>query len=215
MIQVLKKDGTLQEFDFRKIITAVEKASDRIGRKITPYIKVELKKQIMPLILNQNVTVERLHQVVEICLAKIDIPIADSYRSYRNWKKEMAEMMNTVVVGFNKTLDERDRSNSNLNSLLFSARRTNASKILLTEMYKKYFLKLEEAQATNEGYIYPHDMDNRLIGTHNCCVVKAEDIIDGGFNINGYFCKEPKDIVNAIGVIGDIIVTCASAQYGE
>lgn len=215
MIKVLKKDGTLQNFDFEKIVNAVKKASDRIGREVTPYIIEELKKEVMPLIHNQNTTVERIHQVVEMGLAKIDIPIADSYRSYRNWKKEMAEMMNTVVVGFQKTLDERDRSNSNLNSMLFSARRTNASKILLAEMYKKYFLKKEEAQAVNDGFIYVHDLDNRLIGTHNCCVIKAEDILDGGFEINGYFCKEPKDIVNAIGVLGDIIVTNASAQYGK
>ena len=214
MIKVLKKDGTLQDFDFQKIVSAIEKSASRIGRKITPYMVHELKKEIMPLIHNQNTTVERIHQVVEMGLAKIDIPIADSYRGYRNWKKSMAEMMNTVVVEFNKTLNERDRSNSNLNSTLFSAKRTNASKILLAEMYKKYFLTKEEAQAVQDGFIYVHDMDNRLIGTHNCCVIKAEDILDGGFEINGYFCKEPKDIVNAIGVLGDIIVTNASAQYG-
>lgn len=214
MIKVLKKDRTLQDFDFQKIVTAVEKSASRIGREITPYMIKELEKEIIPLIHKQNTTVERIHQVVEMGLSKIDIPIADSYRSYRNWKKEMAEMMNTVVVGFNKTLDERDRSNSNLNSMLFSAKRTNASKILLAEMYKKYFLKKEESQALNDGFIYVHDLDNRLIGTHNCCVIKAEDILDGGFEINGYYCKEPKDIVNAIGVLGDIIVTNASAQYG-
>ncbi|MGL5960782.1 MAG: anaerobic ribonucleoside-triphosphate reductase, partial [Cetobacterium sp.] len=126
----------------------------------------------------------------------------------------MASMMETIVVNVDKSMGERDRSNSNLNSVLFSSRRTNVSKILLKEMYMRYFLNEKERQAVKDGFIYVHDMDNRLIGTHNCCTSKLENVMNDGFWINGYFCKEPKNITNAVGVLGDITITSASAQYG-
>lgn len=214
IIKVLKKDNTLEVFDFSKIVVAVSKSAARIGKDLTDEKIWQLHKEIAPLIHTEVVSVDRIHQVVEIALSRVDKDISESYRGYRNWKKEMAHMMETIVASVNKSMEERDRSNSNLNSILFSAKRTNVSKILLKEMFLQYFLTDTERQAVRDGFIYVHDMDNRLIGTHNCCVVKLEDIMDGGFYINGFFCKEPKDIVNAVGVAGDIIVSAASAQYG-
>lgn len=214
-MKVIKKDGTFEDYSFKKIINAVEKSAKRAGVKLSEKQYDAIQTYINTFLENKNeVSVNSIHSLVENALARVSNEVASSYSGYRNWKKEMAEMMNTVVENVNKSMEERDRSNSNNNSLLFSSRRTNVSNILLTEMFEKYFLTDEERQATADGYIYVHDKSNRLIGTHNCCVVKMENIIDGGFWINGYFCKEPKDITNAVGVIGDIIVTAASAQYG-
>ena len=215
-MRVIKKDGTFEDYSFKKIINAIEKSAKRAGVKLSEKQYDAIQAYINTFLENKNeVSVNSIHSLVENALARVSNEVASSYSGYRNWKKEMAEMMNTVVENVNKSMEERDRSNSNNNSLLFSSRRTNVSNILLTEMFEKYFLTDEERQATADGYIYVHDKSNRLIGTHNCCVVKMENILDGGFWINGYFCKEPKDIVNAVGVIGDIIVTAASAQYGE
>ena len=215
-MKVVKKDGTLERFDFNKILTAVQKSADRIGVEFDDDKKTRLEHVVMETLGRQDreVSVERIHSVVEMSIHKVDVQISNSYSGFRNWKNEMTELMETITVGVNKSMNERDRSNSNLNSVLFSSRRTNVSKILLKEMYMKYFLLSHERQAVNEGFIYPHDMDNRLIGTHNCSVINVQDIMGGGFNINGYFCKEPKNIVNAVGVMGDILITVASAQYG-
>lgn len=216
MLNVLKKDGTLEVFDFNKIVVAVCKSSARAGVDFTDDKIKKLYEEVSKLIIPgvQSITVDRIHTIVEMALHRVDTQVGASYSGYRNWKKEMSNMMNTIVVNVNKSMEERDRSNSNLNSILFSAKRTNVSKILLSEMYMKYFLTESERQAVKDGFIYVHDRDNRLVGTHNCCVVKLENIMDNGFNINGFFCKEPKNITNAVGVAGDIIVTASSAQYG-
>lgn len=214
MKSVLKKDGTLEVFNFDKIISAVAKSSARIGKDLTSDKITALHEGITKFLVGDTFTVDRVHQVVEMALHRVDAQIGASYSGYRNWKKEMAGMMDTIVVNVNKSMNERDRSNSNLNSVLFSSKRTNVSKILLKEMYMKYFLTEEERQAVADGFIYVHDTDNRLIGTHNCMVMNVQNLMDGGFNINGYFCKEPKGIGNAVGVMGDILITVASAQYG-
>lgn len=211
---VIKKDGTTEEFDFNKVVVAVAKASLRIGKDLSDENLKNLEVEVRSFLRSDTVTVDRMHQIVEMSLSRIDFDIAESYRGYRNWRKEMSNMMETIVVGVNKSMEKRDRSNSNSLDILFSSRRINVSKILLKEMFMKYFLNDKERQAVKDGFIYPHDIDNRLIGTHNCCVVKAENIMDNGFWINGFFCKEPKNITKAVSILGDIIVTCASAQYG-
>ncbi|MGL5716089.1 MAG: anaerobic ribonucleoside-triphosphate reductase, partial [Paraclostridium sp.] len=216
MIMVTKKNGTKEVFNFEKIVVAVAKSAARIGVDLTDEKIYNLHEEVSKFLIPgmKEITVDRVHMIVEMALHRVDTQIGASYSGFRNWKSEMAEMMETIVADVNKSMNEKDRSNSNLNSLLFSAKRTNVSKILLKEMYMKYFLTEEERQACADGFIYVHDMDNRLIGTHNCCVVKLENIMDNGFWINGFFCKEPKHITNAVGVVGDIIVTAASAQYG-
>ncbi|MGL4998099.1 MAG: ATP cone domain-containing protein, partial [Cetobacterium sp.] len=173
-LKVTKKDNTTEDFDFNKILIAVRKSAERIGKPLSETAEHRLKFEVMPLIHRDVITVGRLHEVVEIALSKVDSEVADSYRGFRNYIKDLSVMMETVVDGVNKSMDQRDRSNSNMNSLLFSSRRTNASNILLTEMFEKFFLDEKERQATRDGFFYIHDKSNRLIGTHNCCVVKLE-----------------------------------------
>lgn len=212
--QVIKKDGHKEIFDIQKIFNAVGKSASRIGRELTEDMKDKISKEVLSCLNREIVTVDRVHQIVEISLGRVDKDIYNSYTGYRNYKKEMAEKMDNIYSEVVKSLSTRDRSNSNMNSALYSAKRTNVSKILLSNMYVDFFLTKDERQAFSDGFIYPHDRDNRPINTTNCCVVHMEDIMNGGFTTNGYFCKEPKNISNAVGVIGDIIISCASAQYG-
>lgn len=213
-ITVIKKDGHKEAFDGEKILTAVRKSARRIGKPMNGEAERILVDTVLLFIKKQEVSVERIHQLVEVALGRLDQDVYNSYTGYRNYKKEMADRMDNIYSEVVKSLSTRDRSNSNMNSSLFSAKRTNVSKILLSNMYVDFFLTSDQRQAFSDGFIYPHDRDNRPINTTNCCVVHMEDIMNGGFTTNGYFCKEPKNISNAVGVIGDIIISCASAQYG-
>lgn len=213
-MKVIKRNGTIEDFNFDKIITAVNKSANRIGKQLTCDKIENLKDEVVEQLDGEKVTVERLHQIVELSLSRVDMEIADSYRGYRNWVKEKARMMTDVENAFINLLKEKDRSNANTNSDLFSFRRTSASNELLAKMLETYFLTKEELQACHDGLIYIHDKSNRLIGTHNCAVFRMADILKGGFYANGYYCKEPKNIKNAIGCLVDLLVTMCNAQYG-
>ena len=41
LMQVIKRDNTIEDFDFEKIINAISKSSERIGHKL---LKKEIKK---------------------------------------------------------------------------------------------------------------------------------------------------------------------------
>ena len=74
-------------------------------------------------------------------------------------------------------------------------------------------VKKEEIQAIREGYIYIHDMSARR-DTMNCCLFDVKAVLEGGFEMGNIWYNEPKSLDVAFDVIGDIVLSAASQQYG-
>lgn len=72
---------------------------------------------------------------------------------------------------------------------------------------------MEEIQAIREGYIYIHDMSARR-DTMNCCLFDVKNVLSGGFEMGNLWYNEPKTLDTAFDVIGDIVLSAASQQYG-
>ena len=74
-------------------------------------------------------------------------------------------------------------------------------------------MTVEELQACRDGYIYIHDMSARR-DTMNCCLFNVKDVLTGGFEMGNLWYNEPKTLEVAFDVIGDIVLSAASQQYG-
>ena len=74
-------------------------------------------------------------------------------------------------------------------------------------------MNTEELQACRDGYIYIHDMSARR-DTMNCCLFDVEHVLKGGFEMGNLWYNEPKTLNVAFDVIGDIVLSAASQQYG-
>ncbi len=70
-----------------------------------------------------------------------------------------------------------------------------------------------EIQAHKDGYIYVHDMSSRR-DTMNCCLFDVKNVLTGGFEMGNIWYNEPKTLDVAFDVIGDIVLSAASQQYG-
>ena len=77
----------------------------------------------------------------------------------------------------------------------------------------EYHLTTEELQAIRDGYIYIHDMSARR-DTMNCCLFDVANVLKGGFEMGNLWYNEPKTLDTAFDVIGDIVLSAASQQYG-
>lgn len=71
----------------------------------------------------------------------------------------------------------------------------------------------DELQACKDGYIYIHDQSARL-DTMNCCLCDMATIMSGGFEMGNIWYNEPNSLDTAFDVMGDIILSSASQQYG-
>ena len=215
-VKVIKKDGTKEDFNVQKVVVAVNKSAYRALIEFTQqdldYICQFVEEKIEEMGLKE-VKIAQMHNIVEGALEKVDPLVAKSYRDYRNYKHDFVKMLDEVYTKSQSIMYIGDKENSNSDSALVSTKRSLIFNQLNKELYQKFFLTTEELQAARDGYIYIHDMSARR-DTMNCCLFDVENVLRGGFEMGNLWYNEPKTLAVAFDVIGDIVLSAASQQYG-
>ena len=215
-ILIVKKDGTLQSFKADKIKVAVSKSASRV---LVKFSDEDLDKIVSDVLINietmhlNKIDIKMMHNLVEGSLEKYFPIVAKSYRDYRNYKQDFVHMLDEVYSRSQSIMYIGDKENSNTDSALVSTKRSLIYNQLNKELYKKFFLNVEELQAINDGYIYIHDMSARR-DTINCCLFDVENVLKGGFEMGNLWYNEPKSLDVAFDVIGDLVLSTAAQQYG-
>ena len=215
-IKIVKKDGTLEKFNINKVINAVSNSSERVLKNFSNTELEELCDLICQDVLklnSENIDIFTIHNIVEIALENVSPKVAQAYRDYRNYKQDFVHMLDKVYQENQRIMYIGDKENSNIDSTLVSTKRSLVYNELSKELYKKFFLTVEELQAVNDGYIYIHDMSARL-NTMNCCLFDVANVLKGGFEMGNLWYNEPNSLDVAFDVIGDIVMSASSQQYG-
>lgn len=216
MIHIIKKDGTREEYNVQKVITAVKKSAFRVLYTFTEEeirnICVFVDSRVLNL-KQSEIPIAEMHNIVEGALDMVNPTVAKSYRDYRNYKQDFVHMLDEVYRKSQTIMYIGDKENSNSDSALVSTKRSLIFNQLNKELYQKFFMTVEELQACREGYIYVHDMSARR-DTMNCCLFDVKTVLEGGFEMGNLWYNEPKSLDVAFDVIGDIVLSAASQQYG-
>lgn len=213
--KVIKKDGTLENFDSQKILKAVEKSAERVMVKFSREQQDKLLSIVNEFAETHegDIPIADMHHIVETALDAVDSRVAKSYRDYRNYKQDFVRMLDKVYSKSQSIRYIGDRNNANTDSALVPTQRSLIYNELNSELYKKFFLNSAEREAMKDGFIYVHDRSARL-DTHNCMLVDIHAILDGGFEMGNVWYNEPKTLDVAFDVISDITMTMAACQYG-
>ncbi len=215
-MRVVKKDNTKEEFNVQKVVAAVNKSAYRALVKFTDedidFICKFVTEQAEAMG-KEDIQIAEMHNIVEGALERVNPKVAKSYRDYRNYKQDFVQMLDEVYKKSQSIMYIGDKENSNTDSALVSTKRSLIFNQLNKELYKKFFLTTEELQACRDGYIYIHDMSARR-DTMNCCLFDIKNVLSGGFEMGNLWYNEPKTLDVAFDVIGDIILSAASQQYG-
>ena len=215
-IKVVKKDGTKEDFNVKNVLAAISKSAERamitFSRAEKNFICefVEEKAEEMD---QELIPIAQMHNIVEGALDKVNPLVAKSYRDYRNYKQDFVRMLDDVYKKSQSIMYIGDKENSNTDSALVSTKRSLIFNELNKSLYQKFFMTVEELQACREGYIYIHDMSARR-DTMNCCLFDVKAVLTGGFEMGNLWYNEPKTLDVAFDVIGDIVLSAASQQYG-
>ena len=213
---VIKKDNTHEAWNVQKVVVAVNKSAYRALVKFTPeeldFICrfVEEKARSLG---KEGIPIAEMHNIVEGALEQVKPEVAKSYRDYRNYKQDFVQMLDEVYKKSQSIMYIGDKENSNTDSALVSTKRSLVFNQLNKELYQKFFMTTEELQACRDGYLYIHDMSARR-DTMNCCLFDVKSVLTGGFEMGNLWYNEPKTLEVAFDVIGDIVLSAASQQYG-
>ena len=215
-MRVIKKDGTLEDYNEQKIINACNKAAKRAMVTLTNSdYQVICDAVWQKLVENdlEDTEIYEMHNIVEAVLEEHYPLVAKMYKEYRNYKKDFIHMMDKVYAESQSIRYIGDKSNANTDSALVATKRSLIYNSLSSELYKKFFLTHDEKQAMKDGYIYIHDRSARL-DTMNCCLSRIGVIMKDGFEMGNVWYNEPNSLDTAFDVMGDIILSTAAQQYG-
>ncbi|WP_283675384.1 anaerobic ribonucleoside-triphosphate reductase [Butyricicoccus sp. Marseille-Q5471] len=216
MVHIVKKDNTKEAFNIQKVVIAVNKSANRVLysftedelRLICNYVDGYIRDHKM-----KEVQIWQMHNIVEAALESVRPEVAKSYRDYRNYKQDFVGMLDSVYQKSQSIMYIGDKENSNTDSALVSTKRSLIFNQLNKELYQKFFMNTDELQACRDGYIYVHDMSARR-DTMNCCLFNVQNVLRDGFEMGNLWYNEPKTLNVAFDVIGDIVLSAASQQYG-
>ena len=126
-MRIIKKDGTLEDYNEQKIIDACNKAAKRA--------MVSLKDEDYQTICNavwdklvendlEDTEIYEMHNIVESVLEEYYPLVAKMYKEYRNYKKDFVHMMDKVYKKSQTIRYIGDKSNANTDSALVATKRS-------------------------------------------------------------------------------------------
>lgn len=213
---VIKKDNSLEPFEDKKITVASLKAAMRVDRKLTAEdldnIVNTVKAKIDGI---DKVPVVLLHELVIASLSANGFhDVSASYAEYRYYKTQYAKTFEKLRQDADDVLRLGDRENANFDSSLVSTKGSLIKGYLTKSLYKQFYLSKQEKELTERGDIYLHDMRDLILGCVNCCLFDIGAVLDGGFEMSNVQYTEPKSVLSALQVIGDITLVATAQQFG-
>ncbi|MBO7614265.1 MAG: ribonucleoside triphosphate reductase [Bacilli bacterium] len=168
MLQIRKRDGTLQEFDLKKIENAIQRAfaaehkffNEDIIQMLALRVTADFNKKIVDGI----VSIEDIQDSVEVVLVQAGyVDVARSYIIYRKQHQAMRDIKNTtvdyknIIDNYLKINDWRVKENStvtySVGGLILSNSGAVTANYWLSEVYDK-----EIADAHKNADIHIHDL---------------------------------------------------------
>lgn len=224
MIKIEKKDGTLEGWNANKIEEAVAKAAARanisLNKENLSSISKEVEAQVknrQRLELSKNITIstKSLHPLVIAVLQQLGYSqIAASYQEYRDYKNTYAAEFEKIKDNADEVLRLGDRENANFDSSLVSTKGSLIKGYLTKSLYKQFYLSKKEKELTKRGDIYIHDLRDMILGSINCCLFDMAAVLKDGFEMSNVQYTEPKSVLSALQLIGDITLIATAQQFG-
>ena len=216
MFKVLKKDNTLEDFKPQKIVEAIMKAAFRCDKQIPDETMFAMANSISERLQSRKkVPVAELHELVIGTLATFGFKdVATSYAEYRYYKNNYAKTFEQLRQDADDVLRLGDRENANFDSSLVSTKGSLIKGFLTKSLYRQFYLSGREKEFTDRGDIYIHDMRDMILGCINCCLFDIGSILRGGFEMSNVRYTEPKTVLSALQVVGDITLVATAQQFG-
>ena len=220
-MKIIKRNGSEEIFDNRKIVRAVTKADIKAENRsltdaqiedIAEFVEFKCNK------LNLAVSVEEIQDMVENqIMATGAFDLARRYVRYR-YKRSLVRKANTtdnrILSLIECNNEDVKQENSNKNPAVNSVQRDYMAGEVSRDLTQRMLLPEDIVEADKQGIIHFHDSDYYAQHMHNCDLVNLEDMLQNGTVISGTMIEKPHSFSTACNIATQIIAQVASNQYG-
>ena len=219
-LNIIKRDGSVVEFDKTKIENAILKAM-KYGSGI---YEEEMAKEIadeIELSFNQTKDVATVNKVEDMVYKnlinhkhELTAKAYEGYRAVQSFKREVNTTDDSILGLLDNSNEDVMNENSNKNGLLASTQRDLIAGEVSKDIARRKLIPAHIAHAHDEGVLHYHDMDYAIQPIHNCMLINLEDMLNNGTVISNKLVESPKSFTTACTVTTQIIAQIASGQYG-
>ena len=217
-MQVKKRDGRIEEFDYEKLRIAISKAFEAGGGHPTVinFIVNDVASKCYKL--HRIVDVDEIHKfVVEALLyggSENLKNVAIKYNTYVSAHK--ARLIDRKIMSLlNDENEDVTKENGNKDTKILSTKRDYIAGEMNRYLAKEYILPKDIVEAHEKGEIHIHDMDFLAEpGRANCCLVNLKDMLGNGTCINGTKIDTPHTFSTACTIATQIALGVSASQYG-
>ena len=231
-MQVIKRDGSIEEFNVDKIISAVEKAFKSCNKKMPQYL-YDMLGALFGTLEGDTIGIEEIQNKVEdVLMNDKHFDVAKSYIIYREQHKqarfirERIDYMNEYSQS-NENAATSSETDANANVTMKNVanlegevyKTTNRviqrqrMKDKLNEMYPEVAKKYEED--LNSHIIYTHDEATTPVLKQYCMAVSLYPLMmEGVGNIDGITPTPPNDLQSFSGQVTNLIFLLSSQCKG-
>lgn len=184
-MQVIKRDGTIQDFKPENIHRAVSKANSRSSEKLDEEKIEKVVSSAISFVKNLKkgeIDVEEIHKAVENALMKNNcFEVARKYMSYRQ-ERDAKRFKKLPLVGIMESKlfvkkGEGVHQNANLDEFSFGGRKGEMDSAFLKEHALNYYISPKFAKNHINNRVYIHDLDSYILGMHNCLSVPMDELL--------------------------------------
>lgn len=163
------------------------------------------------------VDVEEIQDLVEKGLQnKNCYDVAKAFILYRDQRAKERFKRLDIMKRIKTKLDASDvqNQNANLDEHSFGGRKGEADGELLKQMALDYYISAKFAKNHLENRIYIHDLDNYVVGMHNCLSVPMDFLLKYGFNTRQVDIRPASSINTAMQLVAVLFQLQSLQQFG-
>ncbi|MCI8993248.1 MAG: anaerobic ribonucleoside-triphosphate reductase [Eubacterium sp.] len=221
-MKIIKRSGTEDTFDLKKIEDAVSKANESVidSEKMSKEQLALIAANVRTICegVNHTLNVEEIQDLVENqIMNQRAFEVARKYITYR-YKRALVRKSNStdeqILSLIECNNEEVKQENSNKNPTMNSVQRDYMAGEVSKDITKRLLLPQRVVEAHEQGIIHFHDSDYFAQHMHNCCLVNLEDMLQNGTVISETMIETPKSFSTACNIATQSIAQIASSQYG-
>lgn len=218
-MQIIKRDGSFQDFDSNKIKNAIQRAFDEVPSESISENKLnKLVETITGYIILEGIkTVEEIQDAVERFLMKEKYyDTAKHYITYRYTHQLARDRYREMMDAVKEKIEAKDvqNQNANLDENSFGGRVNEANALIMKQYALDYCMSKKSKENHLNNKVYIHDLDHYALGDHNCLSIPFDKLLEKGFNTRQTDVRPAGSINTAMQLIAVIFQLQSLQQFG-
>lgn len=227
---IIKRDGSKEEFNRNKIITAIQKAYVScygLNYNIGEHGYNEVLKELFKVNFSKVQAIEDIQNIIEDILMRYDHRVAKAFIIYRDKHKQLRDNVDKNLRFINNFVKSDNTANATIDDNSNVA--THNVAVMNTEIHKEdnketniriWYSKIKELYGKDlakqfitdiNTILYPHDISSQ-IGMPYCVAITLYPFLKNGIKDIGGLSAAPKNIDSFCGLFVNLVFTIA-AQY--